>query len=91
LLTITGTKLDIEFSKEHNLECGLVDYASISAAERNSEDTLEGCTLIPEYALSLQPAEDQLIPLFLCSPHFNSLSMGVREGVAVDEHLFGKI
>lgn len=90
MLTITGTKLDIEFSKKHELDCGLVDYASITAAERNDEPSLQGCTLVPEYAVSFQPVEDQVIPLFLCRLHFNSFALGLREGVAADEDLFGE-
>lgn len=90
MLTITATKLAKEFAKENNIDCALVDYALIAAAERSNSESFQGCTLPPLYAVSIQPAEDMVIPIFLCLSHFNALKMGLHEGVAVDEDIFGQ-
>jgi hypothetical protein len=90
LLTVSGTKINKATAEANNLECALVDYALILQAERANESHFQGCSLIPEYAIAVNPAEDMTIPLFLCEIHFNSLKLSLHEGVAVDEDVFGK-
>jgi hypothetical protein len=90
MLVISAVPLTGEEIDEHALDCGLVDYASIIQAEINNSSTFEGCTQTPAYSVAFKPAEDMVIPIFLCKLHFNALSLSLHEGVGVDEDVFGE-
>ena len=90
MLTITAQKITKEEAVEHEVECDAVDYAAVRAAEIKESDTFEGCSQVPEYAVSFRPAEDMVIPHFLCPLHFAALRLSLHEGVAVDEDVFGE-
>ncbi len=85
MLTIHANKIDISLSKQHNLKCMLVEQAAMIAAELNNNAS--GCTFLPEYTVSIQPHEDMLIPIFICPLHFNSLKLGLSEGIGLDQSL----
>jgi hypothetical protein len=87
MFIVHESHIDIETSIENNLSCAVVDQASMKAAEIKQTDVFEGCPIPPEYAVSLQPTEDQVIPVFMCRLHFNSFRQGLKEGVAVSEDM----
>ncbi len=90
MMLITATSITADEAKSHGIECGLIDYATIFAAETNNSDTFDRCPLDPIWAVTLKPADDMVIPLFLCSLHFNALKISLHEGVGVDEDVFGE-
>jgi len=89
LLTISASRITEQEAIEHDVDCDLVDHAAIFAAEMNNKETFEGCTQIPVYAVAFKPAEDMVIPIFVCELHFRALKISLHEGVAVDEEAFG--
>ncbi len=91
MLTITAQKITADEALEHDVDCDAVDYAAIFAAELKNSDTFEGCSQTPEYAVSFRPAEDMVIPHFLCALHFTALKLSLHEGVAIDEDIFGEL
>lgn len=89
MLVITALPITNAEVEENDLSCDLIDYAAILALEAQTADHM-GCNQIPAYSVAIKPAEDMVIPLFLCSIHFNALKISLHEGVAVDEDIFGK-
>ena len=89
MLIVTATEITEHEAKEHNVDCDAVDYANILVAEQRDSDTFEGCTQIPVYSVALKPAEDMVIPFFVCKLHVNALKISLHEGVGVDEDAFG--
>lgn len=80
------TKDDVELN---NLDCNLIDYASIVAAEIANNNTFEGCNQLPAYSLALKPAEDMVIPFFVCEIHFNALKISLQDGqFGIDPDMF---
>ena len=90
MLYITASQLTEQEVIEHEIDCDSVDYAAIFAAEQRNSSTFEGCSQTPVYAVSFKPAEDMVIPFFVCHLHFNALKISLFEGVAVDENAFGE-
>lgn len=89
MLTVSATELTHEAVAAHGLVCNLIDHSAITYAEMHSKD-IEGCRFVPVYAISMQPAPDMIIPMFLCFIHFNAFKLSLHEGVGVDEDVFGK-
>lgn len=89
-MVITGSKLTEHEINSNDLDCDTVDYAAIFAAEQNNESTFEGCTQLPQYAVSFKLAEDMVLPFFVCQVHFMALKISLHEGVGVDEDTFGE-
>lgn len=90
MMLVTATKITEAEAEEHGVDCNAVDYAIILAAERANSSTFDGCSQIPIYSVAFKPAEDMVIPVFLCQLHFTALKMSLHEGVAVDEDMFGE-
>jgi hypothetical protein len=90
MMLITASEITAEEAEAHHIECELVDYAAIFAAEANNSQTFERCPMNPVWAVTFKPAEDMVIPTFLCSIHFNALKLSLHEGVGVDENVFGE-
>lgn len=90
MLTISAMQITPEEAVEHSVDCDAVDYAAVFAAEMRDSNTFDGCSQVPVYAVSFKPAEDMVIPFFLCSLHFNALKISLHEGVGVDEDVFGE-
>lgn len=90
MMLITATSITADEAKLHEIECGLIDYATIFAAEAKNSSTYDNCPMLPIWAVTLKPADDMVIPLFLCSIHFNALKISLHEGVGVDEDIFGE-
>jgi hypothetical protein len=90
MMLITASQITEEEAKAHEIECAAVDYADIFAAEQRNAETFDGCSQIPTYSVALKPAEDIVIPLFMCSIHFVALKLSLHEGVGVDEDIFGE-
>ena len=90
MMIITATPISKEDAEEHEVDCDSVDHAQILAAEAAKSDTFDGCSLLPEYSVAFKPAEDMVIPVFLCGPHFRALRISLHEGVGVDEDVFGE-
>ena len=90
MLLITASPLTEEEATGHNLNCELIDYVSLKAAEMFNSDTFDRCQLVPVWAVTLRPADDMMIPVFLCPVHFGALKLSLHEGVGVDEDIFGK-
>jgi hypothetical protein len=86
LTAVPVTKAEVEM---HELDCDLVDYASIVAAELSNKTNFEGCNQLPAYSVALKPAEDMVIPFFLCQIHFNALKLSLQGGFGIDEDVFG--
>jgi hypothetical protein len=80
--------IDEDFARDNDLDCAVVDHANIIAAERENKTSFPGCQFLPTYAISMQPADDMMVPLFLCTIHFNSLNLALKEGVGADDKLF---
>jgi hypothetical protein len=57
------------------------------AAQFNKQTQYEGCPLPAVHAVAVQPAEDMVIPMFMCTVHFNGFKLGLREGIALGEEL----
>jgi hypothetical protein len=89
MMLITATKISEEEAATHEVTCELIDYATVFAAEL-SENASHKCELIPVWAVTLRPADDMLIPVFVCKVHFAALKMSLHEGVGVDEDVFGE-
>lgn len=90
MLIMTALAITEAEVKENELECNLVDYASIVAADLNELGTFEGCNQPPAYSVALKPAEDMVIPFFLCSIHFNAVKISMRDRkLGIDEDIFG--
>ncbi len=90
MLVITAIQITEQEAVEHDVVCNMVDHGAIQSAEIRGLSTFEGCPQIPVYSVAFKPAEDMVIPLFLCTIHFNALKLSLHEGVAVDEDIFGK-
>jgi hypothetical protein len=90
MLVITATPITEEDAHSQNISCELIDYVSIKAAEFMQSDTFDRCSLVPVWAVTLRPAEDMLIPVFLCPIHFGAFKLSLHEGVGVDEDVFGE-
>lgn len=88
MLVISAIPLTKQDAEANELDCDLVDYASIVAAEVNNLSTFDGCSQLPAWSVAIRPAEDMVIPIFLCSLHFNALKISLREGVGIDEDVF---
>jgi hypothetical protein len=73
----------------NDLVCGLVDYAAVAAAEAQ-HTSIQGCSMIPAFAISMKPAPDMIVPIFVCFVHFNAFKLSLHEGVGVDEDVFGE-
>lgn len=90
MLILTAVPITHQEAEHHELECNLVDYASIIAADLHSLNTFEGCSQPPAYSVALKPAEDMVIPFFLCDIHFNALKISMIDGkFGTDEDVFG--
>lgn len=87
MLTIHSSTITEEIAEHNDLQCALVEAANILAAHIQKRDTYSGCPLPAIHAVAIQPAEDMVIPVFLCTLHYNSLKLGLREGVGIDENL----
>jgi hypothetical protein len=90
MMLITATEITAEEAEVHEVQCELVDYAAIFAAKTNKLSTFERCPMLPVWAVTFKPAEDMVIPTFLCIVHFNALKISLHEGVGVDEDIFGE-
>ena len=90
MLAISAVLITEEDVLENELECDLIDYASVLQAEITNSATFEGCTQAPSYSVAFKPAEDMVIPIFVCKLHFNALKLSLHEGVVVDEDAFGE-
>lgn len=90
MLTIHSSEIPLEIAEEHGLACAVVDSASLMAAQLQQKESFSGCPLPAVYAIGIQPAEDQSIPIFMCRPHFNAFKLGVREGVGVDQEILNQ-
>jgi hypothetical protein len=86
MLAISSSEIPTEAALANDLECSMVD-----AVSHQTEGASAGCPLTVEYAIVIQPADDMLIPLFLCKLHYNAFRLGVREGVGLDPDLLKKI
>jgi hypothetical protein len=87
LLEISATAISEQMAREHEFECALIDHAAVLAADQLDDSVFQGCTLLPAYAIAIKPAEDMIIPIFVCAPHYISLKIGINEGVAVSEEM----
>lgn len=90
MMLVSATPITSEEAVAHEIECQLVDYAAIYAAEAKNSNTFDSCPMTPVWAVTLKPAEDMVIPVFLCQIHFNALKISLHEGVGVDEDVFGE-
>lgn len=90
MMLITASSITAEEAEAHEIQCELVDYAAIFAAEAKNSSTFDRCPLAPVWAVTFKPADDMVIPTFLCSLHFNALKISLHEGVGVDEDVFGE-
>lgn len=87
MLAIHSSRLTHDIAETNGLECALVDAASLRAAHMQGQSRYSGCPLPAIHMISLQPAEDMSIPIFLCDVHFNGFKLGLKEGLGIDEDL----
>lgn len=87
MLSIHSSALTEEIAENHSLKCAIVDSASLMAAQLKQQTEYEGCPFPAVYAVAIQPAEDMVIPMFMCTIHFNGFKLGLREGIALSEEL----
>lgn len=90
MMIITASAITAEEAESYEVHCELVDYAAVFAAEATGSKTFERCPMTPIWAVTFKPADDMVIPTFLCPIHFNALKMSLHEGVGVDEDIFGE-
>jgi hypothetical protein len=99
MFTITGAKLTdndlaYEIAQGNKLQCEGIDYASIIALQATSDKesvSLEECKCPGEvsYVVSFKPAEDILIPVTVCTVHFNAVKLALAErSIVIDLDLF---
>lgn len=86
MFTVSATKVTREEAEQNEISCGSYDF---TVSEGKPVRLHQGCTIFPEYAVTMQPAPDMVIPVFLCVVHFNAYKLGLHEGIAVDEDMFG--
>lgn len=90
MLVVTAIGITEEEANSQGLSCQLIDYVSVKAAELLQLDTFDRCSLPPVWAVTLRPADDMLIPVFLCPVHFGAFKLSLHEGIAADEDVFGE-
>jgi len=90
MMLITAVPITEIEALEHEVVCDMVDHGAIQSAEIRGLSTFEGCPQVPVYSVAFKPAEDMVVPFFLCSLHFNALKISLHEGVGVDEDAFGE-
>jgi len=88
MLAVTATRLDDTQIDVLGITCNSIDYASIVTAQRNNDESFDGCQLRPTWGVGFRPAEDIIIPVNLCSLHFAALKLGLSEGFAVEPGFF---
>jgi len=88
MLAITASPLSDEQVEVLGITCNSIDYASILTAQRNNEESFDGCQLRPTTGVAFRPAEDIIIPVNLCDLHFNALKIGLDGGFAVEQGFF---
>lgn len=87
MLAIHTSSITEQQSLENNFECAAVDSASLMAAQLKGQSIYEGCPLPAVHVVAIQPAEDIVIPIFVCDVHHNGFKLGLREGVGIDQDL----
>jgi len=89
LLVFTAVNISEKDAERYGKKCYAIDNANVLAAEIRDDDNFEGCPFTPTYSIALKPVEDMVIPLFVCSIHFNAFRISLREGnIGVDDQMF---
>ncbi len=91
MLILTAVAITKAEAEDNELDCDLIDHASILAAELNNRTSFEGCNQLPAYSVALKPADDMVIPFFLCTLHFNALKLSLKDGFGIDQDIFSDI